>query len=506
MAGRVAEAPPELAGETRALGSDVPAPAAVDELVLVPGTLLADKYRVEREIGRGGIGVIVAAHHLQLDHHVAIKYLQKKVLGNPTIVDRFAREARLAAKIKSDHVVRVHDVSSHPDIGPYMVMEYLEGNDLGRFVESGPLPIAQAIDYILQACDALAEAHAFGIVHRDLKPDNLFLAKRPAGKSILKILDFGISKGAPAQRGSGGWSHVTTASEAFGTPVYMSPEQLRSTASVDARSDIWALGVVLFELLTAKLPFDGESIPQLCSSILEDAPRTLRSLRPQSPPELEAALLKCLEKDPARRFRNVGELAQELGRFGPKGTTARVQHITRVVKEGGSSVRPPTPMPGTYSIGDGRAIVEAAKANGVEWPTSAASEPTERPSLPVVSTRPRTILLAAAVLVVVVGAVGILALTRSSSPATAASPTTTATGAATTATATATASAATPATTAATGSTEPTETAADAPPSVVPPSPTVARAAPTAAPLASPSASSTKSRKKNDYSQFGGRQ
>jgi serine/threonine protein kinase len=508
MGGRAADSPPQVvarnvSGDTLELVNEDIDPPAVDELGIVPGTVLADKYLVEREIGRGGIGVIVAARHLQLDQHVAIKYLQKKVLDNRTIVDRFAREARLAAQIKSDHVVRVHDVSSHPDVGPYMVMELLEGNDLGHFVEKGPLPIAQAVDYVLQACDALAEAHAFGIVHRDLKPDNLFLAKRPAGKSIVKILDFGISKAAPAQRGSGGWSHVTTASEAFGTPVYMSPEQLRSTASVDARSDIWALGVVLFELLTAKLPFNGDSIPQLCSSILEEAPRALRSLRPQSPPELEAVLLRCLEKDPARRFRNVAELAQELGRFGPQGATGRVRHITRVVEEGGSSVRPPAPMPGTYSIGGERAPVEAAKVTAVEWPPP-APEAAERDDLPAVSPRRRTtVVLAVAVVIALVAGVGLLSLTKSSAPA--AMPT-----ASPTATAAPTASTTATATTSVSAESATTDSTASAPPQTTPPSPPgaspAARAAPSGAPIATPLAPAAKPSKKSDYSQFGGRQ
>jgi serine/threonine protein kinase len=325
--------------------------ASTDEPPLAPGTVLADKYVVEREIARGGIGVILIARHVKLEQRVAIKYLQSKVLDNPAIVERFAREARLAAQIRSEHVVRVHDVATHPDLGPYMVMEYLEGSDLGQLLQAGPIPIARAVDYVLQACDALVEAHALGIVHRDLKPDNLFLANRAAGQSIVKILDFGISKSTPKHRESGGWAHVTTGSETFGTPVYMSPEQLRSTANVDARSDIWALGVVLFELLTTELPFSGNTIAQLCTSIITDPPRKLHSLRKNAPAELEATLVKCLEKDPSRRFRNVAELAQELARFAPPGSEARIQHIKRVIQQAGASVRPPAPAVGTFQVG-----------------------------------------------------------------------------------------------------------------------------------------------------------
>ncbi len=355
MGGRAADSPPEMhgpgpkkpPGQTLELvEADIDQVPEENDQGLVPGAILADKYLIEREIGRGGIGVIVSAHHMQLDQRVAIKYLQRKVLGNVTVIERFAREARLAAKIRSDHVVRVHDVAADPGLGPYIVMEYLEGNDLGHVVEAGPLPIADAVDYVIQACDALAEAHALGIVHRDIKPDNLFLARRAGGGLIVKILDFGISKGVPTQRTSGGWAHVTTATEAFGTPVYMSPEQLRSSASVDARADVWALGVTLFELLTAHVPFTGETVAQLCTSILADPPLPLRSRRPHAPPELETIVNRCLEKELSRRFRNVAELAQELAPFGREGTVAKVNQIRRVVEEGGASVRPPKPFVG----------------------------------------------------------------------------------------------------------------------------------------------------------------
>ena len=309
------------------------------------GTIISDKYLVEEKLAEGGIGVVVVARHLVLHQRVAIKYLKPKTLGNPAIVERFLREARLAAQLTSEHVVRVYDVGTLPDGGPYMVMEYLIGEDLGRTIQNGPLPLWLAVDYTLQACDALAEAHALRIVHRDIKPENLFITQRSSNSSVLKIIDFGISKVRP-RRGDGGyWGTETAASERFGTPLYMSPEQLRSSARVDARTDIWSLGVVLHELLTGALPFLGDDLPQVCTSVLTAPPIALTTRCPEAPPELEAVLFKCLEKDPGRRFRNVAELARELAHFGPPGSTERVERIVEITRQSGDSSRSSSPGP-----------------------------------------------------------------------------------------------------------------------------------------------------------------
>jgi hypothetical protein len=235
-----------------------------------------------------------------------------------------------------------------PDGAPYMVMELLAGTDLGKqLTTTGPLTTERAIDYVLQACEALAEAHVAGIVHRDIKPDNLFIATTSGGKSVLKILDFGISKMSAKRASAADSRDLTEAGDKFGTPVYMSPEQLLATGSVDARADVWAMGVVFFELLSGQLPFDGDSLPELCTAILNKVPTSILSLRSNLPPVIQSVIERCLEKDPANRYQNVAELAQELSSFVQQTGQERIDHVVRIFEGGGETVRAATPIPGT---------------------------------------------------------------------------------------------------------------------------------------------------------------
>jgi serine/threonine-protein kinase len=314
-----------------------------------PGSRIANKYLVEREIGEGGLGVVVKARHIQLEQPVAIKFLKPYAVALPGIVERFVREARLAARIKNEHAVKVQDVDSLDNGIPYMVMEFLEGRDLGQIIAGGSLPLQQAIDYLLQASAALAEAHALGIVHRDLKPDNLFLAERPGGTPIVKVFDFGISKAGLAKKGGARREKAITQTNDFlGTPAFMSPEQLQSS-DTDARADIWALGVVLFELVTGKLPFEGEELPQLITSILTRPPVPVLSLLPGAPKELDTIIGRCLQKDRANRYRNIAEFAQDLAQIWQDESPSRVKLIAQVIQEAGDSVRPPT-FPGQFPV------------------------------------------------------------------------------------------------------------------------------------------------------------
>jgi eukaryotic-like serine/threonine-protein kinase len=310
-----------------------------------PGMLIAEKYVVERVLGEGGIGVVVAAKHVDLDQTVAIKYLRPQALTGTNAAERFLREARLAAKIRSDHIVHVYDVGRLPDGSPYMVMEYLAGTDLGRLlIASGPLSVDRAVDYVLQACEALAQAHVAGIVHRDLKPENLFVSTG-AGKSVVKILDFGISKLSAKRTTSDRLDVLTHADDKFGTPVYMSPEQLRASRDVDARADVWAVGVVLYELLTGVLPFEGD-LPELCTAILTMPPIPLTQHRPYLPVSLQSVIERCLEKEADKRFQNVAELAQELRPFAAAAGHARIDHVVSIIREAGEPIQAATPAPG----------------------------------------------------------------------------------------------------------------------------------------------------------------
>ncbi len=296
--------------------------------------LIGGKYVVERQLAQGGIGVVVVATHRQLKQKVAIKYLLPETLKQPALVERFKREAQLAASIASEHVVRVFDIGTTDGGSPYMVMEYLQGEDLGAVLRRGPIPPATAIDYLMQACDAIAEAHALGIVHRDLKPANLFLSKGKRGETTLKILDFGISKA------SANLPPMTQVTEQFGTLDYMSPEQLRSSANVDSLADLWALGVVLFELLTGTLPFSGQTIGHVAEAIEFGTPRRLADLCPDIHPEIESAILTCLEKNPRNRFRDVAKLAQVLARHGTSISEQCLVDIQSLV-EGSGRARTP---------------------------------------------------------------------------------------------------------------------------------------------------------------------
>ena len=302
------------------------------------GDILVGKYRIDKVLGVGGMGVVVAAHHVQLDERVAIKFMLLHALLNRDAVGRFAREARAAVKIKSEHVCRVSDVGTLENGAPYMVMEHLEGIDLAAWLQQrGALPVEQAVDFVLQACEAIAEAHTLGIIHRDLKPANLFVIRRPDGVLSIKVLDFGISK-TTGVAGSG--SDMTQTSTIMGSPLYMSPEQMQSSKDVDPRADLWALGVILYELLSAQLPFAAETMPELVLKVVSAPPTPLRQHRPDVPFELEQVIGRCLEKDRTRRFEGVGALASSLLPFCSRRARVSVERISGILQGVGMSTGP----------------------------------------------------------------------------------------------------------------------------------------------------------------------
>jgi serine/threonine protein kinase len=314
------------------------------DLIPAVDDVLADKYRIERELGRGGMGIVLAATHLQLEERVAIKFLLPDLAHDPALVARFLREGRAAIKIRSEHVVRVRDVATLPGGTPYLVMEYLKGKNFEDLLEDqGRLLAELAVDHVLQATEALAEAHALGMVHRDLKPANLFLTHRADGSPCVKVLDFGITKVTDTTDVANFDS--TKTSIVMGSPRYMSPEQMRSARTIDARADIWALGVILHELITGIAPFDGTTMPDLLAAILQDPPPPLRQHRPDAPPGLEAIITRCLEKEPAARYADVAELTEALAPFGSASARLSADRVSRVIRpRSPSDARTPAPI------------------------------------------------------------------------------------------------------------------------------------------------------------------
>ncbi len=294
------------------------------------GDVLAKKYRLERLVGEGGTGIVVAARHVQLDRVVAIKFL-RTALASDEIRLRFEREARAIGQIESEHVVLVLDVGTLDDgHSPFMVMEYLEGKDLSRTLkEDGPLSIEDSVDCMLQVCEALEGAHAQGIIHRDLKPANLFLTRRDDGGPHIKVVDFGISKilDPKVLRGERDAKEMTNAFTVLGSPRYMAPEQLRNSKDVDGRADLWSIGAVLFQLLSGSSPFDAENNIHVSLAVLTKEPALLRSVAPHVPAELEAIVSKCLTKDRAGRFQSASELADALHPFGSDRTRESLDRL-----------------------------------------------------------------------------------------------------------------------------------------------------------------------------------
>ena len=353
-----------------------------------PGAVLDGKYLVGRILGSGAVGIVFEAKNVELDETVAIKCLRPEMQIDTGMVGRFAREAKAAAAIKSEYVATVYDVGTTEDGVPYIVMEYLEGKDLGTFVaENGTLSARTAVEYALQCCEALAVAHSKGIVHRDIKPENLLVTERAGGMRIVKVLDFGISKAALTGSIFQNELPIVKTLSLMGTPLYMSPEQVRVSDSVDVRSDIWSLGMVIYEVLTGHTAFPGNSITEICAQIIESPPNPIELHRNDLPSGLVEVIGKCLQKDTAKRYQNVAELALALMPFGPKRTRLNVERAIAVLQGSGhvdphvrfDSTMPPgssdppfpliprhssvptgllmpasVPAPSSHTVGDGR--------------------------------------------------------------------------------------------------------------------------------------------------------
>jgi serine/threonine-protein kinase len=308
------------------------------------GEVIAGKFQVERVLGEGGMGYVVAARHLQLGQMVALKFIKEDV-SSPEFKARFLREARNTVKLKSKHVSRVLDVGQIDGGSPYMVMEYLEGTDLSELLQKrGPFPVAETAEYVIQACEAIAEAHQHGIVHRDLKPANLFLTRGTGGEAVVKVLDFGVSKVVDLNEDTSGRedSVMTKATDLLGSPSYMAPEQVVSARDADAKSDVWSLGVILFRLISGKAPFAGNSLGDLIQKIVHGPLPNLRELRPDIPEGFEHVIWRCFERERANRPDAI-ELARMLAPYaGPNASPS----LERIAILGPALVRP-SPVSGS---------------------------------------------------------------------------------------------------------------------------------------------------------------
>ncbi len=333
--------------------------------MVAPGDVLDGKYRIERVIGAGGMGVVVEAWHLAFEERVALKFLGRT--KDREALARFEREARTAFKIKSEHAAKVIDIGKLSTGSPYLVMEFLEGRELAEVVqEKGPLPVREAVSYVLQSCDALAEAHSHGIVHRDIKPENLFVTPRPNGLDRIKVLDFGISKVLPHNADGASELKLTATGSIIGSPYYMAPEQWLASRTVGPAADQWSLGAILYELLTGTPPFIGRNVAQLCGSVLNDQPRPMAQGRPglsALPPGLEGVVLRCLEKMPEDRYPTLAHLALALVDYAPQRARQIVGNIVGVLQNANlaeASLQPPTTSPPPAS-NDEDLVSEAAE-------------------------------------------------------------------------------------------------------------------------------------------------
>jgi serine/threonine-protein kinase len=315
---------------------------------LATGDVLRGKYRLEHVLGRGGMGTVHLATHVVIGQRVAIKIVNFRDGGAGSrgphvktsekghVVARFLREARAASLLASEHVVRILDVDATEDGDPFMVMELLQGTDLGALLtRGGRLPLSEAVGYVLQACEALAEAHAAGIVHRDLKPSNLFRTETARGEARIKLLDFGISKLAEP----GDDLSLTETNAVVGSPLFMSPEQLLSSRDVDHRTDIWSLGVTLYQLLSGALPFEASTATGLGAQIAATDPRPLADTLPEVPRELEQAVMRCLARAKQSRFDDVVALARAIAPFATDGDDA-VRAVERAAERGAKARLP----------------------------------------------------------------------------------------------------------------------------------------------------------------------
>ena len=392
------------------------------------GTTLNGKYEIVGLLGEGGMAFVYEAKHQRLQQRVAIKMLTPEFSRDPELVSRFEREARAVARLRNKHVTRVTDVDTTPEGVPYIVMEFLEGRDLDAELQARErLPLGEAVDYVLQACAGMVEAHGIGIVHRDLKPANLFVARERDGNDdetcVIKVLDFGISKIV------GESTRLTGAGAVMGTVLYMSPEQVRAQPNVDTRADIWSLGVILYELVAGRAPWQGHS-HQIAAAIVGQDPPDLRTFA-QVPEAFANVVRTMLQRDPARRPSNVRDVITALHPFAPPGSLGAAIGDQVAIGQTGSRSRsaalqnaiskhtiPMSSRPGVLEAASAAArALHGSPSHGMHAPSPPTLAPTLAPaSVAPSSSRRRSwarFVLAFAIVTGLVGAVGVVLIVLS---------------------------------------------------------------------------------------------
>ncbi len=375
-----------------------------------PGALIAGKYAITRLVGAGGMGRVYAARHVELGIQVAIKVIDRGGEDEAT-VRRFLREARAAAALRSLHTVTIHDAGELPGGDPYIVMDLLEGVDLWEYVcQAGAISVDEAVDYVRQAAVVLQMAHDKGIIHRDVKPPNLFRVRMPDGSGRVKVLDFGLAKRLRPGDASVG-DPLTADGELLGSPGYMSPEQVEGLRDIDARTDVWSLAATLYSLLTRARPFDGRSLAELFTKILEAEPRDVRTLRADVPSHVAAAIAQGLEKDRERRFASVRDFADALlepatrrvvtpppSPVAPLPGVVRTPGPSPVLTPGPSPVLAPGPVltPGPSPVLAPGALAPGPTLIVAQRPETPAPRPRDGGLLPVLAVVAIALLLAAA--------------------------------------------------------------------------------------------------------------
>jgi serine/threonine-protein kinase len=350
------------------------------------GTVIASKYRVEKALSHNGSGLafVYVAFHELLQQTVALKILSPELASEPEVTSRFLNEARAAVRLRNEHVAAVMDVGTADDGTPYIVLEHLEGDNLETILEKrGALPPKEVVDWILQALEAVAHAHAQKIIHRDLKPSKLFVTKKHDGTAIVKVLDFGLAKITSGLQGA----IATKTTAMLGSPAFMSPEQLRSAKNVDPRADVWSIGVVLFHLVTGKFPFEGESDGEIFASIIEKPAAKLRSVKADAPEDLERVIAKCLSRSLDERYANVGELALALG---PLATPQGAPSVDRICRTLGVAPPPPPPpiAPAVAKAASATPLIKFANKNAGGGDELTATTVTDAPEHPLAATMP----------------------------------------------------------------------------------------------------------------------